>query len=53
MGKVAETILEDCVMLTNTIRPCQDNLTLMIVSLSDYLSSFESKVHASSLQLPA
>ena len=40
LGKVSETILEECVTLTNTIKPCQDNLTLMIVSLSDYYACF-------------
>ena len=41
LGKVSEAILEECVTLTNTLSPCKDNLTLMIISLSDYLTAFE------------
>ena len=41
LGKVSETILEECVTLTNTQSPCKDNLTLIVISLSDYLTAFE------------
>ena len=41
LGKVSETILEECMDLHNVKKPCQDNLTLVIVSLSDYLNEWE------------
>ena len=44
LGKVSDTILEECVNLENVRKPCQDNLTLIIVSLSDYLAAWENKL---------
>ena len=41
LGKISETILEECTSLQNVKRPCQDNLTLIIVSLSDYLNDWK------------
>lgn len=45
LGKVSETILEECLSLHNAKKPCQDNLTLIIVSLSDYLNDWERQLH--------
>ena len=33
LGKVSETILEECTSLVNVKKPCQDNLTLIIVMM--------------------
>ena len=41
LAKVSETILEECMDLHNVKKPCQDNLTLVIVSLTDYLNDWE------------
>lgn len=37
LGTIAETIVEEALRLENTKKPCKDNVTLMIVSLRDYL----------------
>ena len=42
LGAVAETIVEECLKLEQgAAKPCYDNVTLIIVSLADYLNDFE------------
>ena len=42
LGQIAQCVLEECISLENTRKHCYDNVTLLIVSLSDYLREFES-----------
>lgn len=41
-GQIAQTIIDECLALENTRKHCYDNVTLVIVSLSDYLRDYES-----------
>lgn len=41
LGKIAEIIVEECLRLENEAQPCNDNVTLIIVSLADYLQDYE------------
>ena len=43
LGIIAETIVEECLRLENVIKPCYDNVTLIIVSLGDYLMDYEKR----------
>jgi len=47
LGKISETILEECISLHNVKKPCQDNLTLIIVSLRDYLNDWKKQLQQS------
>ena len=39
---MAETIVQECLNLEGGVsKPCYDNVTLIIVSLADYLMDFE------------
>ena len=40
LGQVAEALVEECLQLKGEARPCYDNVTLVIVSLADYLVEF-------------
>jgi len=41
-GTVAESIVEECLRLEQgASKPCYDNVTLIIVSLADYLMDYE------------
>ena len=50
LGKISETILEECTSLQNVKRPCQDNLTLIIVSLADYLNDWKQQCQQTSTE---
>ena len=41
MGKVAEALVDECLRLEGVSTPCYDNVTLIIVSLSDYLLDYQ------------
>ena len=42
LGQAAETIVEECLRLEQGVsKPCYDNVTLIIVSLADYLIDYE------------
>lgn len=41
LGKIAEIIVEDCLRLEGALQPCNDNVTLIIVSLADYVFDYE------------
>ena len=41
LGLVSETIIEECLRLEGVGKPCYDNVTLVIVSLGDYLVDYE------------
>jgi serine/threonine protein phosphatase PrpC len=41
LGTIAETIVEEALRLENTKKHCKDNVTLMIVNLSEYLRAYE------------
>ena len=43
MGHIAETIIEECLRLEGVSKPCYDNVTLIIVSLGDYLMDYEKR----------
>jgi protein phosphatase 1L len=43
LGNIAETIVEECLRLENVAKPCYDNVTLIIVSLGDYLMDYEKR----------
>jgi len=47
LGKIAETIVEECLRLEGVSKPCYDNVTLIIVSLADYLNDYEHRSHLS------
>ena len=51
LGQASEIILEECIRLEQVKKPCQDNLTLIIVSLSDYLNDFEQQMTQKQLAL--
>ena len=51
LGQASEIILEECMRLEQVKKPCQDNLTLIIVSLSDYLNDFERQMTQKQLAL--
>ena len=41
LGRIAEMIVEECLRLERVAKPCYDNVTLILVSLSDYLIDYE------------
>ena len=43
LGKIAQTIVEEALQLVGTNKPCSDNVTLIIVSLQDYLTEYHTK----------
>ena len=43
LGNIAEIIVEECLRLERVAKPCYDNVTLIIVSLTDYLVDFKRK----------
>jgi len=43
LGNIAETIVEECLRLEGVAKPCYDNVTLIIVSLADYLMDYEKR----------
>lgn len=43
LGNIAETIVEECVRTENPSKFCYDNITLVIVSLADYLMDYEKR----------
>lgn len=47
LGQIAQTIIDECLALENTRKHCYDNVTLVIVSLSDYLRDYESQLRES------
>jgi hypothetical protein len=46
-GQIAQTIIDECLALENTRKHCYDNVTLVIVSLSDYLRDYENQLRDS------
>lgn len=43
LGNIAETIVEECIKCVDSETPCYDNVTLIIVSLGDYLMDYEKR----------
>lgn len=43
LGNIAETIVDECLRLEGSTRQCYDNVTLIIVSLADYLMDYEKR----------
>ena len=43
LGAVAEQIVEECLRCESVSRPCYDNVTLIIVSLGEYLMDYEKR----------
>ena len=43
LGHISETIIEECLRLEGVSKPCYDNVTLIIVSLGDYLMDYEKR----------
>ena len=41
LANISETIVEECLRMEGQAKSCNDNVTLLIVSLSDYLTDFE------------
>ena len=41
MGKISEMVVEECLGLERVSKPCYDNVTLLIISLQDYLIDYE------------
>jgi hypothetical protein len=41
LGNISEKIVEECLRLEGVSKPCYDNVTLIIVSLSAYLMDYE------------
>ena len=40
LGKIAQTIIDEALQLVGTNKPCYDNVTLIIISLRDYLHEY-------------
>lgn len=40
LGKISQTIIKEALALVNTTKHCRDNVTLIIISLKDYLNDF-------------
>lgn len=43
LGNIAETIVEECLRMEGISKLCYDNVTLIIISLGDYLMDFEKR----------
>ena len=41
MGRISEMVVEECLGLERISKPCYDNVTLLIISLQDFLLDFE------------
>ena len=41
LGKISEMVVEECLGLERVSKPCYDNVTLLIISLQDYLIDYE------------
>lgn len=49
LGEISQTIIEEALELVNTNKHCHDNVTLIIVSLSDYWKDFQLEMKQSLL----
>ena len=49
LGEISQTIIEEALELVNTNKHCYDNVTLIIVSLSDYWKDFQLEMKQSLL----
>lgn len=54
LSQIAETIVEEALRFENTKKACKDNVTVLIVSLSDYFADFERQVsHSRKIEMLA